>query len=111
MASPQPWGRLLFYILFHMKYRKTGRYIYRNIAGEGVLVPVKDGICNLENLLLLNPTATAIWERIKDQDEFEQESLLGWIVSEYEVKTSSAEADLKTVLDELVSSRCLAECN
>ena len=94
-----------------MKYRKTGRYIYRNIAGEGVLVPIRDGVCNLENMLLLNPTATAIWERVKDQDEFDQTSLVGWVVAEYEVESSVAEADLKTVLDELVGSRCLAECN
>ena len=92
-----------------MKYRKTGRYIYRNIAGEGVLVPVRDGICNLENMLLLNETSTAIWELIRDNETVDEETLINRITEAYEVEKNTAQADLKELINDFVEARCI-EC-
>lgn len=92
-----------------MIYKKTNRYVYRNVAGEGVLVPVRGGICNLENMLILNDTSTVIWERMKKAETINPDELSEWLCGEYEIEKSQAQKDVKTFLKELVESECI-EC-
>ncbi len=90
-----------------MEIENTGKYIYRNIEGEGVLVPIKDNICNLENMLILNETSVLLWERIEKENTIEKEKLLEWLINEYEIEKEVAEKDLQEFIDDLSSSGCI----
>jgi hypothetical protein len=92
-----------------MTYKKTGRYIYRNIAGEGVLVPVRDGICDLEHMLLLNETSMAIWEFMQDLRTIEINAIINWLTNKYDVDKIQAKKDINIFLKDLLDARCL-EC-
>jgi hypothetical protein len=93
-----------------MTYKKTNRYVYRNIGGEGILIPVRDGICNLENMLILNETSTAIWENFHESEQIAPSQITNWLLEEYEVEKDQAEKDISEMLHDLVEARCL-ECS
>lgn len=81
-----------------MTYQKTDRFIYRVVAGEGILVPVKGNECNLENMLILSETSSAIWERIPVDRPVDENEILEWMKQEYEVDENRAREDLREVL-------------
>ena len=99
---------LHYLFMYPMKYRKTDRYIYREIAGEGVLVPVKDGVCNLANMLILNSTSTLLWEKFAAGEAIDRDALLAWMLDEYTVEKEQAERDIDLFLHDLIDARCLA---
>lgn len=46
------------------RYRRTEEFVGRAIAGETVLVPIRQQIGDLESIYTLNEVATLIWERL-----------------------------------------------
>lgn len=90
-----------------MKYKKTERFIYRNIAGEGVLVPVRDGVCNLENMLILNSTSTDLWEYMQKSDRIDAEALVSYLTDEYEVDKQTAQNGVDAFIQKLVEAKCI----
>ena len=90
-----------------MMFKKTERYIYRNVAGEGILVPVKDGICNMESLLILNETSTAVWEWMQNKEKISRSEVVEWMLDEYDAERSQVESDIDKFLQESVDTECL----
>ena len=93
-----------------MKYKKTDRFVYRNISGEGVFVPVRNGICKLDNLLILNATSTAIWDNFRNDPELDTDTITQWLSEEYEAPPDKMTDDVTLFLGELAKAGCL-ECS
>ncbi|MGE5196890.1 MAG: PqqD family protein [Deltaproteobacteria bacterium] len=80
-------------------YAKNPDIVFRQIADEAILVPVKNKVRDLESIYTLNPVAARIWELIDGVRKTDE--IRDIIVNEFEVSTEGAEKDLGEFLETL----------
>jgi hypothetical protein len=80
-------------------YAKSTNIVARKIAGEMVLVPIREGIGDLVNIYTLNTVGAYIWELLDGVATVAQ--VKDAIVAEYKVTAEQAEADILEFLADL----------
>ena len=73
-------------------YKKNGDFVYRNIAGETLLVPIRKAIKELQSIYTLNETACFIWEKIDGRRRLNEIAHL--LSSEYNIDKICMETDI-----------------
>ena len=81
-------------------YKK--QFATRNIAGELVLVPVRENVARMTELFTLNEVGAFIWEQIDSQSTTQQ--LVEAIVANFDVEPALAQRDLEAFLQKLVNT-------
>ena len=82
-------------------YQKDPSVVFRQIAGEAILVPIRRNVGDLESIYTLNETAARVWELI--DGERSVRAILDEIVAEYQVERDEAARDLRELLAGLES--------
>jgi len=88
-------------------YHRDQSFVYRNIAGEAILVPIRHHVADLESIYVLNPLATFIWDRLDGRHTVRQ--IKQSILQEFEVSDQVGEADLVDFLQQLTSIGAIQE--
>lgn len=70
----------------------------RRIGNKCVIVRIVDGNANLTDVISLNETAAALWERFRDF-EFTEDEMVEWMCGEYEVEEPVAREDVHKLLE------------
>jgi len=83
------------------RYRKDANIVSRQIAGEMILVPIRQKRGDLESIYTLNDTASCAWDLLDGKRSLEEISDL--IVAEFEVDQQQAEQDLLDLVAKLES--------
>ena len=78
---------------------KDPNIVSRKIAGEVILVPIRQNVGDLESIYTLNEVAARIWELIDGKRQ--PEDIKKVIVEEYEIEEEEAEKDLLELLSQL----------
>ena len=78
--------------------RESG-VVTRAVAGETVLVPVRERVADLDYVYTLDAVATFVWERIDGKTSVD--ALLGAILEGFDVDEPTAVADLGELLADL----------
>jgi hypothetical protein len=82
-------------------------FVVRQIAGETVAIPAGAAARALSGLLALNGSGRLLFERL--QTEQTEDSLVEFLLEQYEIDRNTAEADVAEFLDTLRSSGVLVE--
>ena len=75
--------------------------VSREIAGEAILVPIRQNVGDLESIYTLNETAARVWELIDGKNTVRD--IRDAIVTEFAVDEDEAEDDLVELLCDLES--------
>ncbi len=86
--------------------RKEG-YLLRKIGMSYMIVPIKDGLIQIEGMLTLNETGAFLWEQLKEEKT--KKELLEAILSEYDVDKEIASTDIQEFLEKTKRSNILSE--
>ena len=81
------------------RYQKDSSIVFREIAGEAILVPIRQNVGDLESIYTLNETASCIWTLI--DGERSVRDIRDRIVAEFEVGEEEAQRDLVEFLERL----------
>lgn len=81
--------------------------IYRQIAGEHVVIPVGSNIADFNGIISLNETAAFLWRHLKDGAE--PVHLVSALLEEYEVEQEQAEKDVGEFLTLLMEHKVLTD--
>ena len=81
------------------RYRKSPDLVFRQIAGEFVLVPIRHDVADLEAVYTLAGVGARIWELL--DGERDGYAVLDQIVQEYDVTPDEVRTDLVEFLGEL----------
>jgi len=73
-------------------YKKSTDVVFRKIAGEYILVPIRHRVADLDSIYTLNETAAAIWEWIDGRRTLKD--VRDALTEEFAVSVSEAEEDL-----------------
>lgn len=88
-------------------YSKDPDVVFRKIAEECILVPVKRNVGDLENIFTMNEVAAHIWEQIDGEKSIE--ALADSVSREFDVTTRTAEDDVLKFLDLLHKAELIKE--
>jgi hypothetical protein len=80
-------------------YKKSDSIVFRKIADEFILVPIRQNVGDLESISTLNEVAARIWELIDGKMKVRE--IKDEIVEEFEVTPQRAQKDLIEYLNQL----------
>ena len=80
-------------------YRQDPSIVSRDIAGETILVPVRQNVGDMESIYTLNETAALAWTLIDSENTLEE--IRDQIVEEYAVDEDEASQDLLELIEQL----------
>ena len=88
-------------------YKKSDSIVFRKIADEFILVPIRQNVGDLESISTLNEVAARIWELIDGKKKVRE--IKDKIVEEFEVTPEEAEKDLMEYLKQLEGIKAIIE--
>jgi hypothetical protein len=88
-------------------FKKSDAVVFRKIGDEYLLVPIRQGVGDLESIYTLNETAARIWELLDGTATGKE--IRDKITEEFDVTPEEAEKDLVRHLRELASIRAIVE--
>ena len=88
-------------------YKKSDSIVFRKIADEFILVPIRQNVGDLESISTLNEVAARIWELIDGKKKVRE--IKDKIVEEFEVTPEEAEKDLIEYLQQLEGIEAIIE--
>jgi hypothetical protein len=80
-------------------YQKSTDMVYREIVGEGVLVPIRRSVGDFESIFTLNETAARIWSLVDGQRSLAE--ICQELTREFEIGPAEAEADILELASQL----------
>jgi hypothetical protein len=80
-------------------FSKESDFATRSILGETIIVPIKDGVGDLNSIYVLNELGTQIWELIDGQSSIHR--MIEEICKAYDVGPEEAEKDAIEFLNAL----------
>jgi hypothetical protein len=85
--------------LWHTVFAKNDQVVYRKIADETLLVPIRGKLADMQRIFALNPVAEYIWDQLDGKHCVQD--IRDLLLAEFDVEPAQAEADLLDFLDEL----------
>lgn len=85
--------------LLDERYRKDPSIVSREIAGEVILVPIRQNVGDLESIYTLNETAARIWTLIDGRRSVRE--IRDKLVEEFEVSEEEMQRDLVELVKQL----------
>ena len=88
-------------------YRKKGDTVTRHIAGETILVPIRNNLADMQGIFTLNPVAEYIWQQLDGQNNLAQ--IRDGITDSFEVDGPRAGEDMVEFIDQLLAQKIIEE--
>ena len=88
-------------------YSKSDSIVFRKIADEFILVPIRQNVGDLESIYTLNETGARIWELIDGKKKVND--IKDMIVDEFEVTPEEVEKDIIEHLMQLEEIKAIVE--
>jgi hypothetical protein len=93
--------------MFEKVYRRNPDIVYREIAGEYILVPIHHKAGEADSIYVLNETGTRIWELVDGKRTLAD--IIALITAEFDVDEKTLADDLLEYVGEMVTSGTLQE--
>jgi len=88
-------------------FKKSDAIVFRKIGEECILVPIRQGVGDMESIYTLNETAARIWDLLDGRAKGTE--IRDKIAEEFDVTPEEAETDLVHHLKELAGIRAIVE--
>jgi len=89
------------------RFKRNQDIVFRKIASEVILVPIRQKIADLQNIFSLNEVGAYIWELLDGENTFSQ--IKEKLSNEYNISNQIAERDLNDFLQDLVANEVIDE--
>lgn len=93
--------------LLERVFKRSDDIVFRKIGDESLLVPIRQGLGDLESIYTLNETAARIWELLDGTATGKE--IRNKITEEFDVTPEEAEKDLIQHLEELAGIKAIIE--
>jgi len=81
------------------RYEKDPNIVYREIAGEAILVPIRRDVGDMDSIYTVNEVGVFLWRHLASGTQ--ARDLKAMLLDEYDVSAATAEADLAEFLQNL----------
>jgi len=88
-------------------YAKNPDFVFREIAGEFILIPIRRQLNEVNSLYVLNETGAALWRRIDGKHSARE--IIEDFSKEFDVTREQIEKDFNSLIEDLRSIRAIEE--
>jgi hypothetical protein len=88
-----------------IRYRRSEDFVARTIAGETVLVPIRQQLGDLESIYTMNEVATFIWDRLAEPATAAQ--IAAAVEAEFASDPAAIPRDVEDFLAHLISLQAI----
>lgn len=85
--------------------RRSENVVFRQVAGEYILVPLAGSIADVESIFNLNETGAAVWDKVDGRKSIRD--IVAEILAEYEAEGDELERDVISLLDEMADAKLI----
>ncbi len=93
--------------MFDSVYAKNRDYVYREVAGEYLLIPIRQKLNEANKLYVLNKTGSEVWNRLDGKRPLS--SIVSELGEMFEVSSETLQQDIQTLLQDLLSIQAAQE--
>jgi hypothetical protein len=86
--------------LMSVRYEKDPSVVYREIAGEAILVPIYHDVVDMEAIYTLDEVGARVWDLLDGQRTVAE--IQGLILDEYDVRPDVLSVDLAEFFEQLL---------
>ena len=79
----------------------NGDFVFRDIGGNTILVPVSAGVSEMDSLFTLNEVGAIVWKGVEARSSVRD--IVTAVLAEFEIEESAAQADVFEFLDVLIT--------
>jgi hypothetical protein len=90
-------------------FKKSENIVYRKIADEYILVPIRNNVGDLQNIYTLNEVGARVWELIDGKKTLNQIS--NELLEEFEIDKETLDKDIDVYIAQLLSEQALSLCH
>lgn len=83
-------------------YRKRKDVVSRSIAGEKILVPIRQELADMQRIFSLNSVADCLWEEIDGSKTVKE--LISNVLDRFDAESEAAETDVNSFLEDLLEA-------
>jgi len=83
-----------------VRFIRNQDVVSRKIEGELIIVPIRNGVGDLNSLYTLNPVGSVLWDFMMEGHTLEE--MVQRVCDEFEVTTAQAQQDIEAFLNSLV---------
>lgn len=88
-------------------FRPKDDLVYRKVADESLLVPIRGKLADMQRVFALNPVAALVWESLDGDTSIS--TIVQRITEKFNVDSETAENDAVAFLEELIDQDLIAE--
>jgi len=77
-------------------FAHSGEFVLRSVGDEGVLVPIRNRVGDLDSVFVMSPVAVRIWSLIDGQTDVD--GIVARVRDEYEVEPAVAAQDVNELV-------------
>ncbi len=89
-------------IIWDRTFRRAANVVYRKIAGEHFLVPIRGNLADMRRIFTLTPTGVFIWDRLDGAAPLSD--LRDAVLDEFDTSREEAGADIAAFLEHLLEA-------
>ena len=99
----------IFYIEFmwHSVYIKQDDIVFREIAGEFILVPIRGKLADMQRIFTLESVGEHIWQELDGKKTLTD--ILNSVLDQFDVVKATAESDIADFIHELLDAKLIVE--
>ena len=94
-------------VMMDRVYRKKPDIVSRNIAGQGILVPVRGKVADMQRIFMLNSVAEFVWEQLGGETPVNH--ICRRVEEHFTVDAPIAKNDVCELIDRLVELELVCE--
>ena len=88
-------------------YTHNPNYVQREVAGEFLLIPIRQQLNQINSLYVLNETGAGIWRLVDGRRTVRE--IRDALIEEYDVPTEQIQKDLSALFDDLAGIEAITE--
>jgi Coenzyme PQQ synthesis protein D (PqqD) len=88
-------------------FKKQPDIVFREIAGELLLVPVRGNLADMQRIFMLNSVGEYIWRNLDGIKNLSE--ICGGVLESFEIQKNQANSDLVEFIHELSDQNLIAE--
>ena len=94
-------------INLNLTYKKNEEIVTRGIAGETLLVPIRDKLADMQRIFALSSVAEYVWQELDGEKNLGE--IRDGILATFDVEQEQVDADLKEFMAELLDAGLVVE--
>ena len=94
-------------INLNLTYKKNEEIVTRGIAGETLLVPIRDKLADMQRIFALSSVAEYVWQELDGEKNLGE--IRDGILATFDVEQEQVDADLKEFMAELLDAGLIVE--